>query len=222
MDRSQNLDDQLSILNEEKQKLKEELDALQTKMQSMSKEHSTAIDKCKRYEERAKKYHHDNEVLRENIHKLQRMLSDTQDSNDIQKIEQEKIIRNLENQLETVSVVSSRVSSKGDRDKDSSKNLGVDQQIVEKLKRDMAELSKMNERFKLQNTELVAEIKDRENDENKLTSQVNTMRYDMCNNIASLDTTAEERASQYSKQAWSRANRAGERAFEDYFHTVFG
>ncbi len=47
MDRSQNLDDQLSILNEEKQKLKEELDALQTKMQSMSKEHSTAIDSLK-------------------------------------------------------------------------------------------------------------------------------------------------------------------------------
>ena len=102
------------------------------------------------------------------------MLAEEQDSSDLQRIEQEKIIRALDNQLETVSVVSSRsrVSSKGDLDKTSAKSMTVDQTAVEKLKKDIAELSKMNERLKLQNAELVAEVKDRENDESLLTSQV--------------------------------------------------
>ena len=174
MNRSQNLDDQISTLKEENQKLKEEFDAIQAKMQSMTKEFTTKADKCKRYEERSKKYHQDNEVLRENIHKLQKLLAEEQDSSDLQRIEQEKIIRALENQLETVSVVSSRsrVSSKGDLDKTSAKSMTFDQTTVEKLKKDIAELSKMNERLKLQNAELVAEVKDRENDESLLTSQV--------------------------------------------------
>lgn len=174
MNRSQNLDDQISTLKEENQKLKEEFDAIQAKMQSMTKEFTTTADKCKRYEERSKKYHQDNEVLRENIHKLQKLLAEEQDSSDLQRIEQEKIIRALENQLETVSVVSSRsrVSSKGDLDKTSAKSMTFDQTTVEKLKKDIAELSKMNERLKLQNAELVAEVKDRENDESLLTSQV--------------------------------------------------
>ena len=123
----------------------------------------------------------ENGMLLENISKLQKLLSDTQDNSDVQRIETEKLVRNYENQLETMSAVSSRVSSRGERE--TPKSFGYDAQNVDKLRRDLQEVSRVNDRLKMQNQELVAEIKDRENDENKFSQQVtNTL------NITSLLT----------------------------------
>ena len=169
--RSHQLEEQLNLLKEENQKLQEKYESLQVVHQNLSKDLMTVSERAKKYEEKSKKHHQDNEILKENIFLLQKMLSENQDASDLQRIEQDKIIRGLENQIETMSVASSRVSSKGE--KDTPKHFGFGQPNVEKMRQDMMELSKMNERLKLQNAELVAEIKDRENDENKFATQVN-------------------------------------------------